>query len=64
MIEDKPLTNLELEKVTSRRSRKDEEGRDFLCGCGKTLILHSTHISKPNMMGGSLKALKKQVSIL
>jgi hypothetical protein len=24
MMEDKPLNNLELEKVTSRRSRKDE----------------------------------------
>jgi hypothetical protein len=47
MIEDKPLTNLELEKVTSRRSRKDEEGRDFLCGCGKRYLSYPalyTHI--------------------
>ena len=47
MIEDKPLNNLELEKVSSRRSRKDEEGRDFQCGCGKRYLSYHalyTHI--------------------
>jgi hypothetical protein len=35
------------DKVTSRRSRKDEEGRDFLCGCGKRYLSYPalyTHI--------------------
>ena len=39
--------NNELEKVTSRRSRKDEEGRDFQCGCGKRYLSYPalyTHI--------------------
>lgn len=47
-MEDKPLTNAELlEKATSRRSRKDEEGRDFQCGCGKRYLSYPalyTHI--------------------
>lgn len=37
----------ELDKVTSRRSRKDEEGRDFMCGCGKRYLSYPalyTHI--------------------
>ena len=37
----------ELEKSTSRRSRKDEEGRDYLCGCGKRYLSYPalyTHI--------------------
>jgi hypothetical protein len=47
MIDDKPLNNLELEKVSSRRSRKDEQGRDFQCGCGKRYLSYPalyTHI--------------------
>ena len=35
------------EKITSRRSRKDEEGRDFQCGCGKRYLSYPalyTHI--------------------
>ena len=46
-MEEKPLTNAELEKGTSRRSRKDEEGRDFSCGCGKRYLSYPalyTHI--------------------
>jgi hypothetical protein len=46
-MEEKPLTNAELEKATSRRSRKDEEGRDFQCGCGKRYLSYPalyTHI--------------------
>lgn len=34
-------------KATSRRSRKDEEGRDFQCGCGKRYLSYPalyTHI--------------------
>jgi len=41
------VANNELEKVTSRRSRKDEEGRDFQCGCGKRYLSYPalyTHI--------------------
>lgn len=36
-----------MEKITSRRSRKDEEGRDFQCGCGKRYLSYPalyTHI--------------------
>lgn len=39
--------NTDLEKVPSRRSRKDEDGRDFLCGCGKRYLSYPalyTHI--------------------
>jgi hypothetical protein len=39
--------NTDLEKATSRRSRKDEEGRDFQCGCGKRYLSYPalyTHI--------------------
>ena len=35
------------EKATSRRSRKDEEGRDFQCGCGKRYLSYPalyTHV--------------------
>lgn len=38
---------VDLEKATSRRSRKDEEGRDFQCGCGKRYLSYPalyTHI--------------------
>ena len=47
MTEEKTLNNIELEKSTSRRSRKDEEGRDYLCGCGKRYLSYPalyTHI--------------------
>lgn len=33
--------------TTSRRSRKDEEGRDYVCGCGKKYLSYPalyTHI--------------------
>lgn len=46
-----PLPTQENEKIitsiTSRRSRKDEEGRDFQCGCGKRYLSYPalyTHI--------------------
>lgn len=35
------------EKTASRRSRKDEEGRDYQCGCGKRYLSYPalyTHI--------------------
>jgi hypothetical protein len=38
---------VDMEKATSRRSRKDEEGRDFQCGCGKRYLSYPalyTHI--------------------
>ncbi len=49
MMEDKAPTvaQTQLEKATSRRSRKDEEGRDFQCGCGKRYLSYPalyTHI--------------------
>ena len=38
----------DVDKVASRRSRKDEEGRDFQCGCGKRYLSYPalyTHIN-------------------
>lgn len=35
------------QRTSSRRSRKDEEGRDYLCGCGKRYLSYPalyTHI--------------------
>ena len=51
-MEDKPIIAVqpqqpESEKITSRRSRKDEEGRDYQCGCGKRYLSYPalyTHI--------------------
>ena len=49
-MEEKPNTPApvpESDKVTSRRSRKDEEGRDYQCGCGKRYLSYPalyTHI--------------------
>lgn len=47
MTDSNNLNPLDLEKSTSRRSRKDEEGRDFQCGCGKRYLSYPalyTHI--------------------
>lgn len=41
------IANSYLEKIPTRRSRKDEEGRDFQCGCGKRYLSYPalyTHI--------------------
>ena len=38
-----------VEKERSRRSRKDKEGRDHICGCGKTYLSYPalyTHIKQ------------------
>lgn len=46
MSEDKMEHNEDL-KGGSRRSRKDEQGRDFVCGCGKRYLSYPalyTHI--------------------
>ena len=47
-MEDKPNPpNNDNDKPVSRRSRKDEEGRDFQCGCGKRYLSYPalyTHI--------------------
>ena len=48
MIEENNLTDGYINHIpTSRRSRKDEEGRDFMCGCGKRYLSYPalyTHI--------------------
>ena len=46
MSEDK-IDNHENDKGVCRRSRKDEQGRDYVCGCGKKYLSYPalyTHI--------------------
>jgi hypothetical protein len=41
------MINEELEKANTRRSKKEQEGRDFLCGCSKKYLSYNalyTHV--------------------
>ena len=62
------LINPDCEKVTSRRSRKDEEGRDYQCGCGKRYLSYPalyTHIKTKHdgkQPEGTLKTGTNQIT--
>ena len=59
---------IECEKATSRRSRKDEEGRDYQCGCGKRYLSYPalyTHIKTKHdgkQPEGTLKTGTNQIA--
>jgi hypothetical protein len=80
-MEDKPATTpaaapnlvatpapVEGEKIASRRSRKDEEGRDYQCGCGKRYLSYPalyTHIKTKHdgrQPEGTLKTGTSQIA--
>ena len=63
-----PVIIIETEKIASRRSRKDEEGRDYQCGCGKRYLSYPalyTHIKTKHdgkQPEGTLKTGTNQIA--